>query len=72
MKYAVIRVSNGSFKIEIENVDIGIVKDKFFELCRLYLAQPNIDAVVKITDSNLDDYQGGKYKEHIVKVTPAE
>ena len=73
MKYAVIRNSNNSFKIEKESENINEAKDKFFELCRSYLAQASIDATVKIIDGNLDDYEGGKYKEHIIKVqTPAE
>ena len=71
MKYAVIRISNGSFNVEKASEDINVVKDKYFELVRTYLNQANIDAVVKIIDSNLDDYEGGKYTEHIVKVTPS-
>ena len=72
MKYAVIRISNNSFKTEKEDTDITAVKDKYFELVRTYLNQANIDATVKIVDGNLDDYEGGKYKEHIVNITPAQ
>ena len=72
MKYAVLRISNNSFNIEREDEDIKRVKDKYFELVRTYLNQANIDATVKIVDGNLDEYEGGKYKEHIVNVTPAE
>ena len=70
MKYAVLRISNGSFKIEKEDADIDIIKDKYYELCRTYNSTPNIDATVKILDSNLDPYMGGKYTEHFVNVTP--
>ncbi len=73
MKYAVIRISNGSFNIEKSSEDINQVKDKYHELCRSYLAQASIDATIEIIDGNLDLIEGGKYKEHIVKVqTPVE
>ena len=72
MKYAVIRISNNSFNIERSDENIKLVKDKYFELVRTYLNQANIDATIKIIDGNLDDYEGGKYKEHIVNVTPAQ
>ena len=73
MKYAVIRISNGSFNIEKSSEDINQVKDKYFELCRSYLAQASINATIEIIDGNLDLIEGGKYKEHIVKVqTPAQ
>ena len=72
MKYSVLRISNGSFKLEVTDADIKIVKDKYFELCRSYNTTPNIDATIKIIDSNLDDYEGGKYKEHFVNVTPTQ
>ena len=70
MKYSVLRISNGSFNLEKTDENINVIKDKYFELVRTYLNQANIDATVKIIDSNLDDYEGGKYKEHIVKATP--
>ena len=73
MKYAVIRISNGSYNIEKSSEDIGQIKDKYYELCRSYLAQASIDATIEIIDGNLDLIEGGKYKEHIVKVqTPTE
>ena len=74
MKYAVLRISNGSYNIEKSSEDIDQIKYKFFEVCRSYLAQASIDATVKIIDGNLDDYEGGKYKETIVHPaqTPAE
>lgn len=72
MKYSVLRISNGSFNLEKTDENINVIKDKYFELVRLYLNQANIDATVKIIDSNLDDYEGGKYKEHIVKVAPEQ
>lgn len=72
MKYAVIRISNNSFKIESENTELSVVKDKYYELCRSYNTTPNIDATIEIVDSNLDAIEGGKYKEHFVNVTPAQ
>ena len=72
MKYAVLRISNDSFKIEREDVDLSTVKDKYYELCRTYNTTPNIDATIEIVDGNLDPIEGGKYKEHFVNVTPAE
>lgn len=71
MKYAVIRISNGSFNIEKSSEDINQVKDKYYELCRSYLSQASIDATIEIIDGNLDLIEGGKYKEHIVNV-PAD
>lgn len=72
MKYAVLRISNGSYKIETSNEDIKVVKDKYFEIVRSYYAQANIDAVVKIIDGNLDAYEGGKYTEHIHNSTETQ
>ena len=73
MKYAVLRISNGSFKLESpQSEDIKAVKDKYFELCRSYNTTPNIDAVVKIIDENLDAYEGGKYTEHIHNSTETQ
>lgn len=73
MMYAVVRISNNSFKIEQSSENLNTIKDKYFELCRSYLAQASIDATIEIIDGNLDLIEGGKYKEHIVKVqTPAE
>ena len=73
MMYAVVRISNNSFKIEQSSENLNTIKDKYFELCRSYLAQASIDATIEIIDGNLDLVEGGKYKEHIVKVqTPAE
>ena len=73
MMYAVVRISNNSFKIEQSSESLNTIRDKYFELCRSYLAQASIDATIEIIDGNLDLIEGGKYKEHIVKVqTPAE
>ena len=72
MKYAVLRISNNSFKIEREDVDLATVKDKYYELCRSYNVTPNIDATIEIVDGNLDPIEGGKYKEHFVNVTPEQ
>lgn len=75
MKYAVIRISNGSFNIEKSSEDLDTIKDKYFELCRSYNAQSSIDATIEIIDGNLDRIDGGKYREHFLKVptqTPAE
>lgn len=72
LKYIVLRISNGSFKIEKEDADIDIIKDKYYELCRTYNSAPNIDATVEIVDSNLDPIEGGKYKEHFYNVTPEQ
>ena len=72
MKYIVLRISNGSFKIEKESEDINTIKDKYFEICRSYNTTANIDATVMIVDGNLDPYMGGKYKEHFYNVTPQE
>lgn len=72
MKYAVIRISNGSFNIEKANEDIKVIKDKYFEVCQSYNTTPNIDATVEIVDGNLDPIEGGKYKEHFFNVTPEQ
>ena len=73
MKYAVLRISNGSFKLESpQSEDIKVVKDKYFEIVRSYYAQANIDAVVKIIDGNLDAIEGGKYTEHIHNSTEVQ
>lgn len=75
MKYAVIRISNGSYNIEKSSEDLDTIKDKYFELCRSYNAQTSIDATIEIIDGNLDRIDGGKYREHFLKVpaqTPAE
>ena len=73
MMYAVVRISNNSFKIEQSSENLNTIKDKYFELCHSYLAQTSIDATIEIIDGNLDLIEGVKYKEHIVKVQkPAE
>ena len=75
MKYAVLRISNGSYNIEKSSEDLDTIKDKYFELCRSYNAQTSIDATIEIIDGNLDRIEGGKYREHFLKVpaqTPAE
>ena len=75
MKYAVLRISNGSYNIEKSSEDLDTIKDKYFELCRSYNAQTSIDATIEIIDGNLDRIDGGKYREHFLKVpaqTPAE
>lgn len=65
MKYAIVRVSNGNFKVESEhNTDLQAAIVAFHGLCRTYWNTPEvITATVAIVDENLDIVQG--YIEHI-------
>ena len=73
MKYAIVKVVNGSFTIHAEGfTDIASAKVNYHGLCQtLWNAQDVATADVMIVDENLDCVEG--YKEfihHDVVVTP--
>jgi hypothetical protein len=79
MRYAVISVVNGSFKVETEhgeNKQAAFVK--FHDLCKIYWNAPDvITCMVKVVDENLDTVEGKmEYITHTVaeqtQQTPAE
>lgn len=64
MKYAVIIVSNGNFRIESEHSDLISAKVKFHEVCQSHWNAPDVStAEIMIADENLDAVEG--YKEYI-------
>lgn len=65
MKYAIIRVSNGNYKIEAEGItDLNSAKVQFHAKCQAYWNAPDVQtACVMIVDENLDVVEG--YKEYI-------
>jgi len=65
MKYAVVRVSNGSYAIHSEGwTDLEKAKVNFFGLCQtLHNASDVRTACCMIVDENLDNVEG--YKEFI-------
>ena len=64
MKYAVIIVSNGNFRIESEHSDLNSAKVKFHEVCESHWNAPAVlTAEVMIADEQLDAVDG--YKEFI-------
>lgn len=65
MKYAIVKVINGSFFIHAEGMtDLNAAKVAFHGLCQtLWNAQDVEDAMVAIFDENLDVVE--RYKEHI-------
>lgn len=69
MKYAVIKVINGSYFIHAEGItDVNAAKVSFHGLCQtLWNAPDVITAEVKIVDENLDCVEN--YKEFISHVT---
>ena len=65
MKYAIIKVINGSYSVHAEGItDIGAAKVQFHGLCQtLWNAPDVITAYVMIADEQLDAVEG--YKEFI-------
>jgi len=65
MKYAIIKVVNGSYSIHAEGfTDIASAKVNYHGLCQtLWNAPDVISAEVAIVDENLDAVEG--YKEYI-------
>lgn len=65
MKYAIIKVINGSYSVHAEGItDIGAAKVQFHGLCKtLWNAPDVITAYVMIADEQLDAVEG--YKEFI-------
>ena len=65
MNYAIIRVSNGNYKVEIEGItDINSAKVQYHGLCQTYWNAPDVEtACVMIADENLNIVEG--YREFI-------
>lgn len=65
MKYAIVKVINGSFSIHAEGyTDLNAAKVTFHGVCQtLWNAQDVVTAMVMIVDENLDCV--GRYKEYI-------
>lgn len=65
MKYAIVKVINGSFSIHTEGyTDLNAAKVSFHGLCQtLWNAADVTTAMVMIVDENLDCV--GRYKEYI-------
>lgn len=65
MKYAIIKVVNGSYSIHAEGInDIATAKVQFHGLCQtLWNASDVVTAYVEIADEQLDVVEG--YKEYI-------
>jgi len=65
MKYAVIKVVNGTYEIYSEGwTDLEKVKVNYFELCQTLHNASDVDtACISIVDENLDCVQG--YKEFV-------
>lgn len=70
MKYAIIKVINGSYFIHAEGItDVNSAKVQFHDLCKtLWNASDVLKATVIIADENLDAVEG--YKEVITHPTP--
>lgn len=65
MKYAIIKVINGSYSVHAEGITaLASAKTNFHGLCQtLWNAPDVITATIKIVDENLDCVEG--YKEYI-------
>ena len=65
MKYAIIKVINGSFSIHAEGyTDVNAAKVAYHGVCQtLWNAQDVVTAMVMIVDENLDCVE--RYKEYI-------
>ena len=75
MKYAVIKVVNGSYAVHAEGItDVNAAKVSFHGLCQsLWNAPDVITASVAIVDENLDVLDGENgYKEFIKHDVPTE
>ena len=74
MKYAIVKVVNGSYNIHAEGfADVANAKVTYHGLCQtLWNAADVATAEVMIVDENLDCVEGYKeYIHHDVVVTPA-
>ena len=69
MKYAIIKVINGSYFIHAEGItDVNSAKVQFHDLCKtLWNASDVLKATVIIADENLDAVEG--YKEVITHLS---
>lgn len=65
MKYAIVKVINGSYSIHAEGfTDVASAKVSYHGLCQtLWNAPDTVTAEVEIVDENLDAVEG--YKEYI-------
>lgn len=65
MKYAIIKVVNGSYHIEAEGyTDLNAAKVKYHDVCKILWNAPDVEtACVLLADSQLDAVDG--YKEII-------
>ena len=69
-KYAVVRIVNGSFKVESESSSKESASVSFSQYCAaLWNATEEVHAVVKLMDKNLDVVDGGfvMYIDHPAK-----
>lgn len=73
MKYAIIKVINGSYSVHAEGItDIGAAKVQFHGLCQTLWNAPDVaTAYVMIADEQLDAVEGFKEFIHHDVVTPA-
>lgn len=71
MKYAIVKVINGTYSIHAEGfTDIASAKVNFHGLCQTLWNAPDVlTAEVAIVDENLDPVEG--YKEYIHHDAPA-
>ncbi len=71
MKYAIVKVINGTYSIHAEGfTDIASAKTNFHGLCQTLWNAPDVlTAEVAIVDENLDPVEG--YKEYIHHDAPA-
>ena len=74
MKYAIVKVINGSYSIHAEGfTDIASAKVNFHGLCQTLWNAPDVaTAEVMIVDENLDCVEGYKEFIHHDVVTPVE
>lgn len=74
MKYAIVKVINGSYSIHSEGfTEIASAKVNFHGLCQtLWNASDVLTAEVMIVDENLDCVEGYKEFIHHDEVTPVE
>lgn len=65
MKYAIIKVVNGSYSIHAEGItDLALAKTQFHGLCQTLWNAPDVEtAYVMLADEQLDAVDG--YKEYI-------
>ena len=73
MKYAIIKVINGSYSVHAEGItDIGAAKVQFHGLCQTLWNAPDVaTAYVMIADEQLDAVEGFKEFIHHDAVAPA-